>query len=90
MRDPLVHHRKALEVVGMLGRRTTLHNALNRIAVYSQDSRLRAYVLEVIRDLQETRSNTLVYSLTQMGPSRESAGRVAAYCRRRLGAHTGV
>ena len=40
VKDQRTHYRKAIEVVGMLGSRRTLHNALNRIAAQTEDMEL--------------------------------------------------
>lgn len=72
----------ALEAIGTISNRNSIHNKLNTVAVYSDDPELRNLAQRVLDEFAATSVNSTHTSISMMKTSVPSGRRLDDYCKK--------
>ena len=76
-------YEEVLEVLGMLAKKSTINNKLNKIFAYSKDEKLRSMVGAILEKLPEKDINHQVFTLRDHKGLKTKE--IETYCREKLG-----
>jgi len=76
-------YEEVLEALGMLGRRTTINNKLNKVGARSKDEKLRGMIADLLNRIPYTSINHQVMTLRDS--KAVSTKDMETYCRDKLG-----